>query len=156
MRSMTCAACCLSRACTITNRMADHSRTVSLVMGWSMRARVSGVRRPLSQATRQKLSMLPDSRNARYASQMVMSSGVVFWCSFWCHCSMNPSSMPCSPQTLKRYRTYRKIPTFENAFVISFHNTSIQSNENYLTYRSSIALIRHRTCDCRKHVRMSR
>ncbi len=80
-------------------------------MGWSMRARVSGVRRPLSQATRQKLSMLLDSRNARYASQMVMSSGVVFWCSFWCHCSMNPSSMPCN--TMQYFSQYSSVVTLD-------------------------------------------
>lgn len=29
-----------------------------------------------------------------HASQMVTSSWVVFWCSFWCHCSKNGSSTP--------------------------------------------------------------
>jgi hypothetical protein len=47
---------------------------------WSMAASVSRVTLPLSQATRQKSSMLPDSRKAMYAWQMAMSSGLVFWC----------------------------------------------------------------------------
>lgn len=45
-----------------------------------MAASVSRVTLPLSHATRQKSSMLPDSRNAMYAWQMAMSSGLVFWC----------------------------------------------------------------------------
>jgi hypothetical protein len=47
---------------------------------WSIAASVSRVTRPLSHATRQKSSMLPDSRKAMYAWQMAMSSGLVFWC----------------------------------------------------------------------------
>ena len=48
-------------------------------MGWSMRARLSGVRRPLSQATRQKLSMLLDSkeRQVRLADGDVLGRRVL-------------------------------------------------------------------------------
>lgn len=45
-----------------------------------MAARVSLEILPLSHATRQKSSMFPDSRKEMYASQIVMSSGLVFWC----------------------------------------------------------------------------
>mmetsp|Transcript_3995 Transcript_3995/g.10989 ORF Transcript_3995/g.10989 Transcript_3995/m.10989 type:complete len:257 (+) Transcript_3995:2083-2853(+) len=49
---------------------------------------------PLCHRCSQNESQLPVCKKCRYASQILMSSGVVLLCSFWCHCAINGSSMP--------------------------------------------------------------
>mmetsp|Transcript_3008 Transcript_3008/g.6985 ORF Transcript_3008/g.6985 Transcript_3008/m.6985 type:complete len:225 (-) Transcript_3008:1265-1939(-) len=61
---------------------------------WHIFPRSSLLTLPTSHITRYISSGFPDAKNAKYPSQMAISSGAEFVWSFWCHCSRNLHSIP--------------------------------------------------------------